>query len=61
MRFEMRWFIIPGMQDGSEKELQYRYEIETTDYSMHDSKTGGFIRSTGWTLWITVPTVDETK
>ena len=60
MRFEMRWLVRPGW-DGPEKELQYRYEMETIDYSMHDSKTGGFLRTNGWSSWITVPTVDETK
>jgi len=58
MRLEMRWLVTPGW-DGPEKILQYRYQIEVTDYSAHNPTTGGFLKTFGWTEWCTVPTVDE--
>lgn len=58
MRFEMRWLITAGW-DGPEKILQYRYQTEVTDYGAHNPTTGGFLKTLGWTEWVTVPTIDE--
>ena len=58
MRFEMRWLVTPGW-DGPEKILQYRYQTDTTDYGATSTTTGGFLKTTGWTGWQNVPTVDE--
>ena len=58
MRFEMRWLTTVGI-DGPETILQYRYETEITDYASQNPKTGGFLRTTTWTEWHTVPHVDE--
>jgi len=58
MRFEMRWLITAGW-DGPVKILQYRYQTEVTDYSAHNTTTGGFLKTLGWTEWCTVPEVDE--
>ena len=55
MNFEMRWLV----QNGPEKFLQYRCEVENIDYSMHNTTTGSPIKTIGWSRWIDVPTVDE--
>jgi hypothetical protein len=56
MSFEMRWFVC----NTSKKVLQYRHQIENINYDMFTS-TGSPIKTTGWSKWIDVPTVDETK
>jgi hypothetical protein len=56
MSFEMRWLVC----NGSEKVLQYRYQIENINYDMFTS-TGSPIKTTGWSIWTAVPTVDEKK
>ena len=60
MNYEMRWVIRPSW-DGPEKVLQYRYEFENIDYSMHNTTTGSPIKTKVWSNWIDVPTVDETN
>ena len=57
--YELRYLVRKGW-DGTEKVLQYRTQIEVTDYS---SKTddGKYISLKKWTEWQDVPTVDETK
>ena len=59
MNYEMRWLIRPGW-DGPEKVLQYRHQIENSNYDMFTS-TGRPIKTIGWSNWTDVPTVDETK
>jgi hypothetical protein len=58
--YELRYLVRNGW-DGPEKVLQYRTQIEVTDYSGTYPVTGGFIRKIEWTEWKYVPTVDETK
>lgn len=56
----MRWLVRPGW-DGPEKILQCRYQHEAIDYSAKEPNTGEFLRTTVWSSWKDVPTVDETK
>ena len=58
--YELRYFVRTGW-DGPEKVLQYRTQIEVTDYSVKTTETGSFIKKREWTDWQYVPTVDETK
>jgi hypothetical protein len=57
--YELRYLVRSGW-DGPEKVLQYRTQVEVTDYS---SKTddGRYLSVKKWTEWEYVPTVDETK
>ena len=57
--FEVRWLVRSGW-DGPEQVLQYRTQVEVTDYSTTTDK-GSFIRRKEWTEWQYVPTIDETK
>ena len=57
--FEVRWLVRSGW-DGPEKVLQYRTQVEVTDYGTTTDK-GSFIRRKEWTEWQYVPTIDETK
>lgn len=56
---EMRWLLRPGW-DGPEKILQYRQQLEVTNYSTL-SNTGDFLRELKWSDWRDVPIIDETK
>ena len=58
--YELRYLVRPGW-DGPEKVLQYRTQIEVSDYSATNPRTGDFIKKREWTDWQDVPTVDETK
>lgn len=58
--FELRYLVRPGW-DGPEKVLQYRAQIEVSDYSVKNPRTGGFTNKLEWTEWRDVPIVDETK
>ena len=58
--YELRYLVRNGW-DGPEKVLQYRTQIEVTDYSVKTTETGSFIKKREWTDWQYVPTVDETK
>ena len=57
--FELRYLVQNGW-DGPEKVLQYRTQIEVTDYSGTTVK-GSFTTKKEWTEWQDVPIVDETK
>jgi len=57
--YELRYLVRKGL-DGPEKVLQYRTQIEVTDYSITTLK-GSFINKKEWTDWQDVPTVNETK
>ena len=57
--FELRYLVRPGW-DGPETVLQYRTQIEVTDYSTTTIQ-GSFTTNREWTKWQDVPTVDETK
>lgn len=51
--FELRYFVRPGW-DGPEKVLQYRTQIEVSDYS-----TAKHLKKLEWTEWRDVPTVED--
>jgi hypothetical protein len=55
--YELRYFVRNGW-DGPEKVLQYRTQIEVTDYSGTTDK-GSFTKKREWTEWEDVPTVKE--
>ena len=57
--YELR-YLIRNSLDGSEKVLQYRTQLEVTDYST-TTLNGSFTKKREWTEWQDVPTVDETK
>lgn len=56
--FELRYLVRSGW-DGPEKVLQYRTEIEVSDYSATNPRTGGFIKKREWTEWHDVPIVED--
>jgi hypothetical protein len=58
--FELRYLVQTGW-DGPEKVLQYRTQIEVSDYSSKTNDTGSFLKKKEWTEWQYVPTVNETK
>jgi hypothetical protein len=58
--YELRYLIRNGW-DGPEQVLQYRTEIEVTDYCTPNPITGDYTKKKKWTEWGEVPTVDETK
>ena len=58
--YELRYLVRPGW-DGPEQVLQYRTQIEVSDYSATNPRTGDFIKKREWTEWLDVPVVDETK
>ena len=58
--YELRYLIRSGW-DGPEKVLQYRTQVEVSDYSAKTTETGSFIKKKEWSEWEDVPTVDETK
>ena len=53
---EMRYVVRPGW-DGPEKVLQYRQQVNITDYSIKNSN-GTYISNTVWTNWEDVPVVE---
>jgi len=55
--FELRYLVQTGW-DGPEKVLQYRTQIEVTDYSTTTTK-GSFTLKREWTEWQDVPTVKD--
>jgi len=57
--YELRYLVRNGLE-GFEKVLQYRTQIEVTDYSTTTIQ-GSFTKKREWTEWQDVPTVDETK
>jgi hypothetical protein len=57
--FELRYLVRNGW-DGPEKVLQYRTQIEVTDYT-RKTVDGKYITEKKYAEWEYVPTVDETK
>jgi hypothetical protein len=57
--YELR-YLVRKASDGSEKVLQYRTQIDVTDYSTTTLK-GIFLNKKEWTEWQDVPTINETK
>ena len=55
--FELRYLVRPGW-DGPEKVLQYRTQIEVSDYGAK-TNIGTFITKKEWTDWRDVPTVED--
>ena len=55
--YELRYFVRPGW-DGPEQVLQYRTQLEVTDYSTTTDK-GSFTKKREWTEWQDVPTVED--
>ena len=56
--YELRYLVRNGW-DGPEKVLQYRTQIEVSDYSATNPRTGEFIKKKEWTEWQDVPTVKD--
>ena len=55
--YELRYFVRSGW-DGPEKVLQYRTQIEVTEYSTKTDE-GKYISVKKWTDWRDVPTVKD--
>ena len=55
--FELRYLVQTGL-DRPEKVLQYRTQIEVTDYST-TTTNGSFTKKREWTEWQDVPTVKD--
>jgi len=55
--YELRYFVRNGY-DGPEKVLQYRTQLEVTDYSTTTIQ-GSFTKKREWTEWQDVPTVKD--
>ena len=56
--YELRYLVRNGW-DGPEQVLQYRTQIEVSDYSATNPRTGEFIKKKEWTEWQDVPTVKD--
>jgi hypothetical protein len=56
--YELRYLVRSGW-DGPEKVLQYRTQIEVTDYST-TTVAGSFPKKREWTEWHDVPVVKDT-
>jgi len=57
--YELRYLVRNGRSE-SDKVLQYRTQLEVTDYST-TTLNGSFTKKLEYTEWQDVPTVDETK
>ena len=55
--YELRYLIRKG-SDGPEKVLQYRTQVEVTDYT-GTTTNGSFIKKREWSDWKDVPTVKD--
>jgi len=55
--YELRYLVRKGW-DGPEKVLQYRTQVEVTDYSTTTIQ-GSFTKKREWTDWQDVPTVED--
>jgi hypothetical protein len=55
--YELRYFVRSGW-DGPEKVLQYRTQLEVTDYSTK-TDDGRYILIKKWTEWTDVPVVKD--
>jgi hypothetical protein len=57
--YELRYLVRNGL-NGPEKVLQYRTQLEVTDYST-TTLNGSFTKKREYTEWQDVQTVNETK
>ena len=57
--YELRYLVRNGRSEN-EKVLQYRTELEVTEYST-TTLNGSFTKNREWTEWQDVPTVKEPK
>jgi hypothetical protein len=57
--YELRYLVRNGW-GGPEQVLQYRTQLEVTDYSTTTIQ-GSFTKKREWTEWQDVPIIDETK
>ena len=55
--YELRYLVRKGLE-GFEKVLQYRTQIEVTDYSTTTIQ-GSFTKKREWTEWQDVPTIED--
>jgi hypothetical protein len=55
--YELRYFVRPGW-DGPEQVLQYRTQIEVTDYSS-PNENGQYMSVKKWNEWQDVPIVED--
>jgi hypothetical protein len=55
--YELRYLVRKGLE-GPEQVLQYRTQLEVTDYSTTTDK-GSFTKKREWTEWQDVPTVED--
>ena len=55
--YELRYLVRKGW-DGPEKVLQYRTQLEVTDYS-GTTVNGSNTKKREWTEWQDVPTVED--
>ena len=55
--YELRYLVRKGL-DGPEKVLQYRTQLEVTDYST-TTLNGSFTKKSAWTDWQDVPTIKD--
>jgi len=55
--YELRYLVRSGW-DGPEKVLQYRTQIEVTDYSTTTIQ-GSFTKKREYTEWQDVPTIED--
>ena len=55
--YELRYLVRKGLE-GHEQVLQYRTQLEVTDYSTTTDK-GSFTKKREWTEWQDVPTVED--
>ena len=55
--YELRYLVRSGW-DGPEKVLQYRTQLEVTDYST-TTTNGSFTKKREWTEWQDVPIVKD--
>ena len=55
--YELRYFVRPGW-DGPEQVLQYRTQIEVTDYSS-PNENAQYMSVKKWNEWQDVPIVED--
>jgi len=55
--YELRYLVQKGL-DNPEKVLQYRTQLEVTDYST-TTLNGSFTKKREWTEWQDVPTIED--
>jgi hypothetical protein len=55
--YELR-YLVRNSLEGYEKVLQYRTQLEVTDYSI-TTLNGSFTKKREWTEWQDVPTIED--